>query len=36
MRVYWRSASPWRDDLAGFAALLRTLAGTIPGLDAAS
>jgi LysR family hydrogen peroxide-inducible transcriptional activator len=34
--LYWRSASPWRDDLAGFAALLRTLAGTIPGLDAAT
>ncbi|MGN6479816.1 MAG: LysR family transcriptional regulator [Luteibacter sp.] len=34
--LYWRSASPWRDDLAGFAELLRTLAGTIPGLDAAS
>jgi LysR family hydrogen peroxide-inducible transcriptional activator len=34
--LYWRSASPWRDDLLGFAELLRTLAGTIPGLDAAS
>lgn len=34
--LYWRSATPWRDDLLGFAELLRTLAGTIPGLDAAA
>ncbi|QWT22406.1 LysR family transcriptional regulator [Bacillus sp. NP157] len=33
--LYWRSASPWRDDLVGFAELLRGLAETIPGLDAA-
>jgi LysR family hydrogen peroxide-inducible transcriptional activator len=34
--LYWRSATPWRDDLLGFAGLLRLLAGTIPGLDAAA
>ncbi|WP_084621296.1 LysR family transcriptional regulator [Luteibacter yeojuensis] len=34
--LYWRSASPWRDDLLGFAALLKQLAVTIPGLDAAT
>lgn len=34
--LYWRSATPWREDLLGFAELLRTLAGTIPGLDAAA
>ncbi len=34
--LYWRSATPWREDLARFGDLLRTLAGTIPGLDAAT
>ncbi|URL60290.1 LysR family transcriptional regulator [Luteibacter flocculans] len=33
--LYWRSATPWHDDLARFGDLLRTLAETIPGLDAA-
>lgn len=33
--LYWRSATPWREDLAGFGALLRALAEKIPGLDAA-
>jgi LysR family transcriptional regulator, hydrogen peroxide-inducible genes activator len=34
--LYWRSATPWRDDLARFGDLLRELARTIPGLDAAA
>ncbi|NID14021.1 LysR family transcriptional regulator [Luteibacter yeojuensis] len=33
--LYWRSATPWREDLAGFGELLRALAEKIPGLDAA-
>lgn len=33
--LYWRSATPWREDLAGFGELLRGLAETIPGLEAA-
>lgn len=33
--LYWRSATPWHDDLARFGDLLRSLAETIPGLDAA-
>jgi len=34
--LYWRSATPWRDDLDRFRDLLRELARTIPGLDAAT
>ncbi|HEY4293140.1 LysR family transcriptional regulator [Luteibacter sp.] len=32
--LYWRSATPWREDLAGFGELLRALAEKIPGLAA--
>ncbi|WP_132141859.1 LysR family transcriptional regulator [Luteibacter rhizovicinus] len=32
--LYWRSASPWQDDMQAFAALLRDLASRIPGLSA--
>jgi len=34
--LYWRSATPWREDLDRFGDLLRELAGSIPGLDAAA
>jgi LysR family hydrogen peroxide-inducible transcriptional activator len=34
MSLYWRSATPWGEDLARFGDLLQGLAGTIPGLDA--
>ncbi len=30
--LYWRDASPWHDDLQGFAGLLRKLARQLPGL----
>jgi len=30
--LYWRDASPWQDDLARFAGLLRQLARSLPGL----
>jgi LysR family hydrogen peroxide-inducible transcriptional activator len=30
--LYWRSATPWRDDLGAFGDLLRGLAGTVAGL----
>ena len=33
--LFWRSATPWREDLARFGDLLRALAEAIPGLDAA-
>lgn len=33
--LYWRSATPWQEDLALFGDLLRALAEKIPGLDAA-
>jgi LysR family hydrogen peroxide-inducible transcriptional activator len=33
--LYWRTATPWRDDLVALSRLLRTLAGDLPGLDAA-
>jgi len=34
--LFWRSATPWREDLARFGDLLRALAEAIPGLDAAA
>jgi LysR family hydrogen peroxide-inducible transcriptional activator len=34
--LYWRNATPWREDLARFGDLLRALAEAIPGLDAAA
>jgi len=34
--LYWRNATPWREDLARFGDLLRALSEAIPGLDAAA
>ncbi|WP_448099456.1 LysR family transcriptional regulator [Luteibacter yeojuensis] len=34
--LYWRNATPWREDLARFGDLLRALAEAIPGLDVAA
>ncbi|WP_426285100.1 LysR family transcriptional regulator [Luteibacter sp. E-22] len=34
--LFWRNATPWREDLARFGDLLRALAEAIPGLDAAA